>query len=87
MLVNFHNPHPGFSGCLFPIPKIIKELADSIDGKTMELDEVLEQFNALSNSIDMTVKKCSNSIILKQEQEEQDMTNVWRIICFGTSTI
>lgn len=37
-MVEFYHAHPGMGGALVPIPTIVKEVADSLNGQTLEFE-------------------------------------------------
>jgi hypothetical protein len=41
-LVELYDPHPGFSGAVVPLPKQLKKVADSLNGKRIVLEDVLK---------------------------------------------
>ena len=40
--VKLYDPHPGFLGAILPLPKPMKDLADRLNGKVMDLEECLK---------------------------------------------
>ena len=43
-VVSFFDPHPGLAGCLAPIPDVVKDIADSLNGCVMNLTDAMAQF-------------------------------------------
>jgi len=60
--VELYDPHPGFGGAVVPLPKIMKDLADGLNGKVMSLETVLDE-------ISLTAKKSGGYTRLVEEHE------------------
>jgi len=45
----FFDPHPGFMGASMPIPKLVKRIADFLDGKIMTVEEAVLRLQASTN--------------------------------------
>ncbi len=58
--VYFYDPHPGFRGALVPLPYSIKEIADEINGKTLDLEEVIEKMELTAFSFNGEVTAVSD---------------------------
>lgn len=80
-LVKLYDPHPGFAGAVVPLPTPMKNVADGLAGKTMSLEEVLEQMSPAAS-------KCGGSLEIVEEyqyigfliQEKSGRTHYFRLI-------
>lgn len=83
--VTFYDPHPGFKGCLIPLPVHMKTTVDWLSGRTMTLDEAME---VLKNAVDdsgiekATLKLHDDWISLKMGEWSDPPVHAWRLIRF-----
>jgi hypothetical protein len=54
-LVELYDSHPGFAGAFVPLPKPMKEIADSLCGQKMTLEEAIEKITPASKLTGGTV--------------------------------
>src|SRR3990167_4348436 len=54
--VTCFDPHDGVSGCMLPLPPAVKAVADSLDGKTMRLYQVLNAFTPVGLGLPKPVR-------------------------------
>ncbi len=48
--VRLYDPHPGFAGAV-PLPRRMKELADSLDGNVLTLEDAIEKITPVAESL------------------------------------
>lgn len=49
--VELYDPHPGFLGAVMPLPRPMKDLAASLDGAILSLDEVIDRLTPMAESL------------------------------------
>lgn len=79
-LRKFHTPHDGFQGCPKPLPQALKDAVDSLDGKTMTLEDA--EWDVLRElDLDIEYRAVPGGYILAEE-EEGKLKHVWKLIEF-----
>ncbi len=67
--VHLFDPHPGFAGAAVPLPKVMKEAADKLDGKSMSLDKAVEDLTGIAEQIGGTIEIVDRFNFIKFEME------------------
>ena len=49
--VNLYDPYSGFGGTLMPLPRLMKEAVDKLNGKTISLEDAIKQFSKIAEEI------------------------------------
>ena len=49
--VELYDPHPGLLGAVMPLPKPMKDLAASLDGVVLSLDEAIDRLTPMAESL------------------------------------
>ncbi len=51
LTARFYDPHQGFAGAIEPLPKSLKDIAHSLDGKVMKIEDALNQIALVSKPL------------------------------------
>ena len=86
-LRRFYDPHPnrpGF-GAIMPMPVLVKQSIDLLDGKVMSLAEAVGQIESVDISVgNIKVKVVSKYRHISLEFKESDyLVHNWRLIRYG----
>lgn len=82
----FFDPHPGFTGCLARLPETVRKFADSLDGQTRNVEDVVADLQKIADKIgkEFSVKDVGGSISLTHgsfsDPEWHGPINTWRVI-------
>lgn len=49
--VELYDPHPGLAGVRFPLPREMKNLADSLDGVVLTLEEAIDRITPVAEEL------------------------------------
>ncbi len=96
MQVYLYDPHPGYGGAMISLPKPIKKVVDSLNGKAMELNEAIEKIKEAAENLgyasveveahDKTDSVLSNAnysfICLTLREGDPYPAHAFRAICF-----
>ena len=74
-IVEFYEPHRGFSGAVIPLPHRMKDLADSINGRRLSLSGAVLEFQAITDGI---IRSRNGMITL--ELKRGHMIHHWGVI-------
>ncbi len=54
--VELYDPHPGFAGAAIPLPRLMKDAADKLNGQQMTLEEAVKQLTEPAEKIGGTIE-------------------------------
>ena len=85
MIVKFSDPHPGLAGCPYRLPGRLRLACLKYDGKSMELDKVVNALNKLAAGLpgQWCVRSTGKYIVATQVDGGQE--NGWRLLQFVRS--
>lgn len=70
--VKLYDSHPGFGGAVIPLPPKIKELADSLDGEIIDLEEAVKNLEDSVRAVEFEHYKTAGKIYEIVNSEEHN---------------
>lgn len=74
----FFDPHPGFAGAVIPIPAMVKNVADELNGQSVSLRKAVSKIKTVTRG---TVSVEDGWIVLELHQPG-GIIHGFRVICF-----